>query len=453
VAKLFGTDGIRGEAYAPPLDRATVQRVGRALAEELSPDAPRVLIGRDTRSSGADLENWLATGIAAGGGASVSAGVLPTPAVAFLTKEQGFDAGVVISASHNPYRDNGIKVFSATGVKSSEAFEEAIEFAADADANVGVGASRDDPEESRQKTPSLHLEGLYLEHLKRSLGDDTSLPPLKLALDCANGACYRVGPKLLESIGLEPILLATEPDGANINRDCGSTHLEGLAETVKRHACDFGAALDGDGDRLLLVDSKGRSVNGDAMLLMCAKRLKKEGRLAGSGVVATVMSNMALEVSLAREDITLFRTQVGDKFVAQDMDRRNIIIGGEQSGHLIFSDYAATGDGLLTLMQVLRTIAIERESLDQLAQLEPFPQVLVNVAVSSRPDVRTIPEIARTIEAAETKLDGRGRVLIRYSGTEPLLRIMMEGPDSEEIETLTATVQDAVEGTIGSSRD
>ncbi len=449
MAKLFGTDGIRGEAYAPPLDRTTVQRVGRALAEELSPDAPRVLIGRDTRSSGADLENWLATGIAAGGGVSVSAGVLPTPAVAFLTRESGFDAGVVISASHNPYRDNGIKVFSATGVKSSEAFEEAIEFAAAAD----VGASRDDPEESRQKTPSLHLEGLYLEHLKRSLGDDTSLPPLKLALDCANGACYRVGPKLLESIGLEPILLATEPDGANINRDCGSTHLEGLAETVKRHACDFGAALDGDGDRLLLVDSTGRSVNGDAMLLMCAKRLKKEGRLAGSGVVATVMSNMALEVSLAREDITLFRTQVGDKFVAQDMDRRNIIIGGEQSGHLIFSDYAATGDGLLTLMQVLRTIAIERESLDQLAQLEPFPQVLVNVAVSSRPDLRTIPEIARTIEAAETKLDGRGRVLIRYSGTEPLLRIMMEGPDSEEIETLTATVQGAVESTIGSSRD
>ena len=451
MAQLFGTDGIRGEAYAPPLDRTTVQRVGRALAEELSPDAPRVLIGRDTRSSGADLENWLATGIAAGGGVSVSAGVLPTPAVAFLTRESGFDAGVVISASHNPYRDNGIKVFSATGVKSSEAFEEAIEFAAAAD--VGAGASRDDPEESRQKTPSLHLEGLYLEHLKRSLGDDTSLPPLKLALDCANGACYRVGPKLLESIGLEPILLATEPDGANINRDCGSTHLEGLAETVKRHACDFGAALDGDGDRLLLVDSTGRSVNGDAMLLMCAKRLKKEGRLAGSGVVATVMSNMALEVSLAREDITLFRTQVGDKFVAQDMDRRNIIIGGEQSGHLIFSDYAATGDGLLTLMQVLRTIAIERESLDQLAQLEPFPQVLVNVAVSSRPDLRTIPEIARTIEAAETKLDGRGRVLIRYSGTEPLLRIMMEGPDSEEIETLTATVQGAVESTIGSSRD
>ena len=451
MAKLFGTDGIRGEAYAPPLDRTTVQRVGRALAEELSPDAPRVLIGRDTRSSGADLENWLATGIAAGGGVSVSAGVLPTPAVAFLTRESGFDAGVVISASHNPYRDNGIKVFSATGVKSSEAFEEAIEFAAAAD--VGAGASRDDPEESRQKTPSLHLEGLYLEHLKRSLGDDTLLPPLKLALDCANGACYRVGPKLLESIGLEPILLATEPDGANINRDCGSTHLEGLAETVKRHACDFGAALDGDGDRLLLVDSTGRSVNGDAMLLMCAKRLKKEGRLAGSGVVATVMSNMALEVSLAREDITLFRTQVGDKFVAQDMDRRNIIIGGEQSGHLIFSDYAATGDGLLTLMQVLRTIAIERESLDQLAQLEPFPQVLVNVAVSSRPDLRTIPEIARTIEAAETKLDGRGRVLIRYSGTEPLLRIMMEGPDSEEIETLTATVQGAVESTIGSSRD
>ena len=451
MAKLFGTDGIRGEAYAPPLDRATVQRVGRALAEELSLDAPRILIGRDTRISGSDVENWLATGIAAGGGASVSAGVLPTPAVAFLTRDQGFDAGVVISASHNPYHDNGIKVFSATGVKSSEAFEEAIEIAI-AGAIAGDAASRDEPE-SGQKTPSLHLESLYLEHLKRSLGDDVSLPPLKLALDCANGACYRAGPKLLESIGLDPILLATEPDGKNINRDCGSTHLDALAEAVTHHACDFGAALDGDGDRLLLVDSKGRSVNGDAILLMCAKRLKKEGRLAPSSVVATVMSNMALEVSLAQEDITLFRTQVGDKFVAQDMDRRNIIIGGEQSGHIIFSDYAATGDGLLTLMQVLRTIAIEGESLDQLAQLDPFPQVLVNVEVSSRPDVRTIPEITRTIEAAEAQLDGRGRVLIRYSGTEPLLRIMMEGPDSEEVESLTATVRDAVQSTIGSSRD
>ncbi len=448
MAKLFGTDGIRGEAYAPPLDCTSVRRVGRALAEELSPDTPRVLIGRDTRSSGADLENWLATGVDAGGGVSVSAGVLPTPAVAFLTRVQGFDAGVVISASHNPYHDNGIKVFSATGVKPSEAFEEAIEIA------VAGAASRDEPEESEiKKTPSLHLEGLYLEHLKRSLGDDASLPSLRLALDCANGACYRVGPKLLESIGLEPVLLATEPDGKNINRDCGSTHLDGLAEAVRRHGCDFGAALDGDGDRLLLVDSKGRPVNGDAMLLMCAKRLKKEGRLAGSGVVATVMSNMALEVSLAQEEITLFRTQVGDKFVAQDMERRNIVIGGEQSGHIIFSDHAATGDGLLTLMQVLRTIAIERESLDQLAHLDPFPQVLVNVGVSSRPDVRTIPEIADTIEEAEAQLDGRGRVLIRYSGTEPLLRIMMEGPDSEEIESLTATVRDAVESTIGSSRD
>ncbi len=450
MAKLFGTDGIRGEAYAPPLDRATVQHVGRALANELSPDAPRILIGRDTRSSGADLENWLATGIAASGGTSVFAGVLPTPAVAFLTRDQGFDAGVVISASHNPYHDNGIKIFSASGVKSSEAFEEAIELALSV---AGAGAPEVPEESGLSKTPSLHFESLYLEHLKQSLGDDVSLPPLKLALDCANGACYRVGPKLLESIGLEPILLATEPDGENINRDCGSTHLDGLAEAVRRHACDFGAALDGDGDRLLLLDSTGRSVNGDAMLLMCARRLKKEGRLTGSGVVATVMSNMALEVSLAQEDITLYRTQVGDKFVAQDMDRRNIIIGGEQSGHIIFSDYAATGDGLLTLMQVLRTIAIERDTLDRLAELDPFPQVLVNVSVSSRPDVSTVPEITQAIEAAEAQLDGRGRVLIRYSGTEPLLRIMMEGPDSEEIESLTATVRDAVASTIGSSRD
>jgi len=443
--KLFGTDGIRGEAYQPPLDRLTVVRVGEELAKSLPSATPRVLIGRDTRASGPDIERWLASGIAAGGGTTTSAGVVPTPGVAFLTSHEGFDAGVVISASHNPYRDNGVKVFSADGVKSSDALEETIERA--------VAASSSDPSEAGEtggtSTPSPHLEELYVDHVIASLGEVLSFQNIKIALDCANGAGYRVGPKLLASRGLDVVALFDEPDGENINRGCGSTAMEQLTKAVLENNCDVGAALDGDGDRVLLVNRRGGIVDGDAVLLTCARRFKKEGRLKGNAVVATVMSNMALEVALADSGIELIRTQVGDKFVAQEMAERNIILGGEQSGHIIFSDYASTGDGLLTLMQVLRVMALENRSLDELAHLEPFPQVLVNVPVSSRPAVSDVPEIASAIESAESQLDGRGRVLVRYSGTEPLLRIMMEGPDEAEIAALTEDVRTIVERSIG----
>lgn len=442
MAKLFGTDGIRGEAYRPPLDRDTVTSVGRALAQELAAGTPRILIGRDTRASGPDIESWLAVGIHAGGGVSTSAGVMPTPAIAFLTRQQDFDAGVVISASHNPYQDNGIKIFSAEGVKSSESFEAAIESAVREEKSPPV------PDE----TPTMMtrpLERLYLDHVAASLGEEIHLPKLKIALDCANGAGHRVGPKLLESLGLEVSTLFVDPDGQNINRGCGSTAMDEVTTAVVDNECDLGAALDGDGDRVLLVDPTGRHVDGDAMLLVCARRLKKEGRLKNESVVATVMSNMALEVALAEDGMSLIRTQVGDKFVAEEMLRRNIILGGEQSGHIIFSDYASTGDGLLTLIQVLRVMALENRRLDELARLEPYPQILVNVRVHSRPEVSSVPEIARAIEAAERQLDGRGRVLVRYSGTEPLLRIMMEGPDESEIASLTEDIRGVVENSIG----
>lgn len=454
MTKLFGTDGIRGEAHQPPLDRETVFRVGNALAHALDATSPRILIGRDTRASGPDIETWLTSGITAGGGTSTSAGVVPTPAVAFLTREEDFDAGVVISASHNPYQDNGIKIFSAGGVKSSEALEETIESAVAAASSVpaSTGSGAD------ATTPSVHLEDVYSDHVVSSLGEPVriNLSGIKIALDCANGAGYRVGPKLLASQGLEVVTLFDSPDGENINRGCGSTAMEGLAATVPENGCDLGAALDGDGDRVLLVDSKGRFVDGDAMLMACARRLKQEGRLTGNGVVATVMSNMALEVALADDGIELIRTRVGDKFVAQEMAERNIILGGEQSGHIIFSDYASTGDGLLTLIQVLRVMALENRSLDELAHLEPFPQVLVNVRVSSRPEIGDVPEIQSAVAAAEKRLNGRGRVLVRYSGTEPLLRIMMEGPDQGEIASLTEDVRAVVEqsiGAIGSKND
>ena len=444
MKKLFGTDGIRGEAYQPPLDRETVARVGHALATNLSGGSPRILIGRDTRASGPDIESWLTVGISEGGGLTTSAGVVPTPAVAFLTRKEAFDAGVVISASHNPFRDNGIKIFSAGGEKSSEALETAIERAvlAGTHAPGGGGSSM---------TPSLSLEGDYADYVANSLAN-VSLPRLKVALDCANGAGYRIGPRLLESLGLDVIAMFDEPDGENVNRGCGSTAMEPLRAAVREQRADLGAALDGDGDRVLLVDEEGRVVDGDAMLLLCARRLKAEDWLDHAGVVATVMSNMALEVALASDGISLVRTQVGDKYVSQEMARRGIILGGEQSGHIIFSDYASTGDGLLTLMQVLRVMAVENKPLGELAHLEPFPQVLVNVRVSSRPDVRDVPEISAAVDAAESRLGERGRVLIRYSGTEPLLRIMMEGPDEAEIAELVEQVRLSVDSAIGATR-
>ncbi len=444
MGKLFGTDGVRGEAYEPPLDRDSVIRIGHALALHLPEASPRILIGRDTRASGPDIESWLSAGIVDGGGSAVTAGVVPTPAIAYLTRTEGFDAGVVISASHNPYRDNGIKVFSSNGVKSSEALEDRIE------ASV-LSAAHSPQQQPRSSTPSLHLESLYSEHVSGSL-DGVELPRMKVALDCANGAGYRVGPKLLADHGLDVIPMFTEPDGENVNRGCGSTDLRPLAKAVRDNGCDLGAALDGDGDRVLMVDSRGRTIDGDQMLLLCARQWKQEGRLKHDGVVATVMSNMALEVALAEAGITLTRTGVGDKYVAQEMTARGMVIGGEQSGHIIFSDFASTGDGLLTLMQILRVLSVANGTLDELAHLEPFPQVLLNVRVSSRPDVSDVPEIARAVAAAERELGNRGRVLIRYSGTEPLLRIMMEGPKLEEITRLAEAVREVVQQTIGAAK-
>ncbi|HXV60844.1 MAG TPA: phosphoglucosamine mutase [Vicinamibacteria bacterium] len=437
---LFGTDGIRGVAYSPPLDRETVTRVGIALARNL-PSSPRVLIGRDTRASGPDLERWLTGGLVADGAVVESAGVLTTPAIAFLTQRLGFDAGVVISASHNPYRDNGIKILMASGHKLDDEIEKAIE--------EDVRRGRPVPQEpGSPRPPEPRFASLYVDHLIGALGgvQPQSLP---LVLDCAHGAGYRVGPELLGRLGLAPRILAAEPNGQNINRECGSTHLEGLCRKVVEEGLSLGAALDGDGDRLLLCDKTGRLVDGDAILLASARRLKKEGRLLGDGVVATVMSNMALEVALEHEGIRLHRTQVGDKFVSREMKERNIVLGGEQSGHIIYAEFASTGDGLLTLLQVLRVLALEGKGLDEVGRLEPFPQVLTSVRVSQRPDVRDVPEIAEAILGAERMLEGRGRILVRYSGTEPLLRIMVEGPERNEIEDIAARLSTAVEASIG----
>ncbi len=446
MSSLFGTDGIRGVAYEPPLDQATVIRIGKALARNLDSEAPRVLLGRDTRRSGPDLERWLMIGLASGGASAESAGVITTPAVAFLTRSEGFDAGVVLSASHNPYRDNGIKVFTAEGSKSS----------ADLEARIARDVERGEAEatESRETSadisdPDPRFEDLYLDHLLSAVPHEARamLPRMEIALDCANGAGYRVGPRLLRELGLVVHPLGADPNGENINHLCGSTHMSSLSAAVVEKRCDLGAALDGDGDRLLMVDRSGRLVDGDAILLLAARRLKKERHL--DAVVATVMSNMALERALTEEGMILHRAPVGDKFVAQEMAERNIILGGEQSGHIIFRDYGSTGDGLLTLLQVLRVLALEGRRLDELGRLEPFPQVLLNVRVRERPEVKDVPLLARAVENAERRLGARGRVLVRYSGTEPLLRIMMEGPEKAEIEELAKSVEEAAKASIG----
>ena len=437
MKNLFGTDGIRGEAGVPPLDATTIYRVGRALARNLSGhDVPRVLIGRDTRSSGQTIESWLAGGIAAGGGEAISAGVMPTPGVAHLTRRLGFAAGVVISASHNPFPDNGVKIFSTDGKKASESLEEEIS------KEVAAGAG-EEFEESALPAPDRTLQDEYLRHLKSTLAPGIAFSSTQIGLDCANGATYQVGPRLLEELGIGFVPMGTSPDGRNINDASGSTHPEELARRVVESRCDFGAALDGDGDRLLLVDSDGQVINGDAILLMCARQMKAEQRLPGPGIVATVMSNLALEQVLGSEGIGLFRTKVGDKYVAEEMERRGLGLGGEQSGHIIFSEHSPTGDGLLTLLQVLRVVATSTKRLKELAYLKPFPQVLVNVPVRIKRDVQQVPEIAHAMEEAERRLAGRGRLLVRFSGTEPLLRIMMEGPDEGEIRALSASIAEA----------
>lgn len=447
---LFGTDGIRGEAGVRPLDPDTIHRVGRSLARNLATrlpglpgKSPSILIGRDTRSSGSAIESWLAGGIAAGGGEAHSAGVMSTPGVAYLTRRLGFSAGIAISASHNPFQDNGVKIFSGEGSKANEELEQAISKEA-LQETPGDPSGEDRAITLPASDPALQEE--YIGYLKSTLTPTTTLASrgtFKLAADFANGATHQIGPRLLREIGVDVLSSGVSPDGRNINENCGSTHPEVLARIVTESGCDFGAALDGDGDRLLLVDHDGKLVNGDAILLMCARHMKSEDRLPGPGIVATVMSNLALEQALTVDGIALHRTQVGDKHVAEEMGRRGLSLGGEQSGHIIFSEYAPTGDGLLTLLQTLRVLISEKKPLHELAHLKPFPQVLVNVPVKEKRDVREVPEIVQAMEEAERRIAGRGRLLVRFSGTEPLLRIMLEGPDEGEIRALSASIAEA----------
>ncbi|OFW12559.1 MAG: phosphoglucosamine mutase [Acidobacteria bacterium RIFCSPLOWO2_12_FULL_67_14] len=442
MERLFGTDGVRGKAGRPPLDPPTIRRLGAALTRTLRNGARpvRLLSGRDTRESGPWIERELAAGIRSEGGELVSAGIIPTPAIAYLTPRMGFTAGVVISASHNPYDDNGIKVFSGTGKKFTPVLEEQVE-AIMADSSWDVPAdTRDDsqsyvvPGFSRAGIEQVDYRSEYLAHLAAILGSAEGHRHLRLAVDCANGATTTVAPRLFEQLGFDITCLGCSPDGRNINRECGSTAPALLARTVVGGGYALGIAFDGDGDRAIFVDGAGRVVDGDAVLLMCAKRMQGEGRLTGNAVVATVMSNIGLEIGLKEAGIRLIRCPVGDKYVMEEMIAHGVSLGGEQSGHVIFSEYLFTGDGLATALNVLRTIQVAGRGLDDLAsELPRYPQVLLNVRVDRRVDLETIPEVAGVLRSVESRLAGHGRLLVRYSGTEPLLRIMLEGRDEAEI--------------------
>ena len=443
MGRLFGTDGVRGKAGQYLLDVPTIRRFGAALARALRHDGSvRFLAGLDTRESGSWIERELAAGIRSQGGVLTSAGVIPTPAIAYLTPRMGYAAGVVISASHNPFEDNGIKVFSGTGEKFTERLEEQVEWI------VADSSWPDtDPSVAATQAPVEHIDyrSEYISHLLGILQPDERHRSVRIVVDCANGATTTVAPRLFKELGFDARCISCEPDGRNINLRCGSTAPDLLARTVVDGGYRLGIAYDGDGDRAIFVDATGRIVDGDASMLMCAKQMKAEGRLKGNAVVATVMSNIGLEIALREAGIDTVRCSVGDKYVMEEMMKRGLSLGGEQSGHVIFSEYLFTGDGLATSLNVLRTLAATGRELGDLAsELTTYPQVLMNVRVERKIDLKDVPEVAEVLSSVESRLAGNGRLLVRYSGTEPLLRVMLEGRDEGEIRRWGQEIVDAV---------
>ena len=431
----FGTDGVRGVAGQPPLDVVTITRLGAALVRSFAAAHERahhdthpisIVVGRDTRESGVWIEDALARGITAAGGRLTTLGIMPTPGVAYVTRSGPFDLGVVISASHNPFEDNGIKVFSGSGEKFGEAEEREVEDIVN-DPSWEVPAVE-------PRIATSHLIDDYLAHTRLLLPDAGPLRGARIAIDMGHGATTATAPLLFRALGFDVVQIGNAPDGRNINLECGSTHPEPLVAAVLEHGCRLGVAFDGDGDRAIFVDRLGHVVTGDAVLLICGTRLKALGQLTGNTVVATVMSNLGLELALNARGITLIRTAVGDKYVMEEMLRNGYAIGGEQSGHVICAEHLFTGDGVATALLVLRAmIESGRELADLAGELTMYPQVLVNVRVRERRDVATVPEVAAAIARVTTAMAGQGRVLIRYSGTEPLLRIMIEGADDAVI--------------------
>lgn len=444
MGRLFGTDGARGVANSEITCELAMQ-IGRAAAMVLTENLehrPKVMIGMDTRASGEMLESAIAAGLCSVGADVLLLGVLPTPAVAFLVKEYGYDAGVMISASHNPCEYNGIKIFQSTGYKLPDALENEIEAIILDEVKtppVMIGG------DVGRVTRAEHAVEDYIKHLLSTT--DTRCDGMKIAIDCANGSASVTARTVFESLGAQCIVIHDQPDGVNINRDCGSTHMESLQKCVLENNCDLGFAFDGDADRMLAVDHTGNVVDGDKAIAVCAKYMQSQGTLHKDTAVVTVMSNMGFFKFCEDNGIHCERTKVGDRYVLENMLEHGYSIGGEQSGHIIFLDYATTGDGQLSAIQVLRVLAHTGKKLQTLAdEMEVYPQVLINVRVSNYGRVRFADdkEIKNAIASAEEELGDTGRVLVRVSGTEPLVRVMLEGKDQQKIRELGESIAEVV---------
>jgi phosphoglucosamine mutase len=434
MGRLFGTDGVRGVANEYPMTAEMALNIGRATAHlfKRKGHIPRIVVGKDTRISGYMLENALISGICSMGVNALLVGVLPTPGIAFATSSMRADAGIVISASHNPFQDNGIKIFSGDGFKLPDEKEHQIE-------NLIFSNTM------HRLQPSAHELGKaygvddardrYIVFLKNTFPQEYALEGTKVVLDCAQGATYSVAPETFLGLGADVTSLFDQPNGENINAHCGSQHPETLAEQVVKGKADVGFAFDGDGDRVIAVDEQGSVLTGDQIMVLCARDIKKRGTLANNAVVTTVMSNIGLGIALGELGIEQRITKVGDRYVLAEMRAREVSLGGEDSGHIIFLEHHTTGDGIITALQVLAAMKKEQKPLSELAHvMRVFPQMLINVEVKTKPELSTVPEIRGVMRDVEEQLGDKGRVLVRYSGTQPMCRVMVEGPTHEDTE-------------------
>jgi phosphoglucosamine mutase len=449
MARLFGTDGVRGEANRYPMDSAVAFSVGQAITHLLRKPGhrTRVIIGKDTRISGYMLESSLEAGITSMGGNPYLVGVLPTPGIAFATISMRADAGIVISASHNPFQDNGIKIFGGNGFKLSDDQEAVVEnLILEGKLPQMVPSAGDMGQAFRLED----VHGRYIVFLKNTFPRELSMEGMKIVLDTANGATYKVAPETLWELGAKVETIHASPNGLNINDRCGSQDTRDLRKRVVESGADIGLAFDGDGDRLIAVDEKGREITGDQILIICGWMLKEQGKLRNDLLVSTVMGNMGLHVACRKYGFKLHTSRVGDRYVLEDMQRLGSVLGGEQSGHMIFLEHHTTGDGILTAIQLIAAMIRSGKPLSALAaMMDIFPQKLINVQVESKPDVLTVPQVAEVIKQVESELGSEGRVLVRYSGTQNVCRVMVEGPTEERTEKYCGMIADVIRKTLG----
>ena len=448
---LFGTDGVRGRANVYPMTAEVALKLGQAVAhvflEAKSARRHSILIGKDTRLSGSMFEDALAAGICSMGVDVIHVGPVPTPALAFLTSDMRCDAGVMITASHNPYQDNGIKFFGRDGYKLADSIEAKIERLIETD---DLLAHRASPETLGKANRIDDVEGRYVVFLKNSIPRNITLDGMKIVLDCAHGSAYKVGPTVLRELGAEVVTLGVEPDGRNINTDCGSLHPERAAELVVKTGAHVGIAVDGDADRVIMIDDRGEVLDGDRVIALCARLLQERGRLKGGGVVSTVMSNLGLEEYLTKLGLKMVRTQVGDRYVVEAMRAGGYNLGGEQSGHVILLDRSTTGDGLMTALQILAVMVREKRALSELLpDFHIHPQRMINVEITERRPLEELLDFQKAVLEVEKKLGKGGRVLIRYSGTELKARVMVEGYDAETVEESAAFLATALKEALG----